>query len=318
VTAKSSANGKRPAIRRAIAGKASLGAARKANGGASLRVACVQMEPHIGERDGNIERSLRFIREAARAGAEVVVLPELCNSGYVFASREEAHGLSEPIDGGPSVLAWSKAARTHGIWIAAGLAERSGGKLFNSAVLIGPEGVAGRYRKNHLWAEEALAFEPGDLGVPVFHTPRGRFSLAICYDLWFPETFRLAALGGADLLLVPTNWVPMPGQRQDLPVMANILAMSGAHSNGIFVAAADRIGVERGQPFLGCSLIIGPEGWPLAGPASPDREEILYADLDLAQARRGRTLNSFNHILRDRRPDIYDVAAEPARTRSAP
>jgi predicted amidohydrolase len=83
--------------------------------------------------------------------------------------------------------------------------------------------------------------------------------------------------------------------------------MAGAHSNGIFVAAADRVGVERGQPFLGCSLIVSAEGWPLAGPASPDREEIIYADVDLAQARRGRSLNSFNHILRDRRPDIYDL-----------
>jgi predicted amidohydrolase len=270
------------------------------------------MEPRIGETEKNVERSLRFIAEAAAAGAEAIVLPELCNSGYVFASREEAHALSEPIEGGPSVAAWSRAARKHGIWIATGIAERSGGKLFNAAVLIGPDGVAGRYRKNHLWAEESLAFEPGDLGVPVFHTPRGRFSLAICYDLWFPETFRLAALGGADLLLVPTNWVPMPGQRQDLPVMANLLAMSGAHSNGIFVAAADRVGVERGQPFLGCSLIVSAEGWPLAGPASPDREEILYADLNLAEARRGRSLNSFNHILRDRRPDIYDLASVPA------
>jgi predicted amidohydrolase len=303
-------------MKQRAAGRASNGPAkagvRPGNGAAPLRVACIQMEPHVGERERNVETSLRFIARAAKAGAEAVVLPELCNSGYVFSGRDEAFALSEEIEGGPSASAWRKAAREHRIFIAAGIAEKCGGKLFNAAVLIGPDGnVAGRYRKNHLWAEEGLVFEPGDLGVPVFHTPRGRFSLAICYDLWFPEIFRLAALGGADLLLVPTNWVPMPGQRQDLPVMANILAMSGAHSNGIFVAAADRVGVERGQPFLGCSLIVSHEGWPLAGPASPDKEEILYADLDLSQARRGRSLNSFNHILRDRRPDIYDVAAAP-------
>jgi N-carbamoylputrescine amidase len=285
----------------------------KAPGARTLRVACLQMEPRIGEKEANLERSLTLIGEAAQAGANLIVLPELCNSGYVFASREEAHALSEPIEGGRTVIAWSEAARRHDVLIAAGMAERQGDKLYNSAVLVSPAGLVGHYRKNHLWAEEMLAFEPGDIGVPVFHTPRGRFALAICYDLWFPETFRLAALAGADLLCVPTNWVPMPGQRQDLPVMANILSMAGAHSNGIFVAAADRIGVERGQPFLGRSLIVGPEGWPIAGPASADREEILLADIDLAQARQGRSLNRFNHILRDRRPDVYGVDAAPTR-----
>ena len=161
------------------------------------------------------------------------------------------------------------------------------------------------YRKNHLWGAEALFFERGDLGMPVFHTDFGRVAIAICYDIWFPETFRLAALGGADLLCVATNWVPMPEQPAHLPMMANVLAMAGAHSNSMFVAAADRVGVERDQPFLGNSVIVGPTGWPVAGPASADREEIIAADLDLSEARRRRNLNEFNHLLRDRRSDLY-------------
>ncbi len=270
-----------------------------------LHIACLQMEPHIGRKEENVARSLALVEAAVADGAELVVLPELCNTGYVFASREEALALAEPVPDGPTVTAWAEAAARHGIHLVAGITERVDNTLYNSAVLIGPEGFIGRYRKNHLWEAENLSFEPGDLGVPVFHTARGRIAMAICYDIWFPETFRLAALGGADLLCVPTNWVPMPGQREDLPVMANLLAIAGAHSNALFVAAADRVGVERGQPFLGCSVVIGPQGWPLAGPASPTEEEILHATVNLADARRARALNDFNHLLRDRRGDLY-------------
>ena len=98
----------------------------------------------------------------------------------------------------------------------------------------------------------------------------------------------------------------MPEQPDNLPVMANILSMSGAHSNSMFVAAADRVGLERGQPFLGNSLIVSHTGWPVAGPASADREEMLIADINLADARRKRALNEFNQLLRDRRTDLYD------------
>jgi predicted amidohydrolase len=98
----------------------------------------------------------------------------------------------------------------------------------------------------------------------------------------------------------------MPQQPGNLPVMANILAMGGAHSNSMFVACADRIGTERGQPFLGNSLIVSHSGWPLAGPASLDREELLLAEMNLSDARRKRNLNEFNQLMRDRRIDVYD------------
>lgn len=271
-----------------------------------LRVACLQMEPRIGHKEANVAHSLELIAQAAQAGAQLAVLPELCNSGYVFESRTEAFGLSEPVPDGPTCRAWMEAARKHGLFMVAGIAERQDDRLYNSAVVLGPGGHIGTYRKNHLWGAENLFFEPGNLGVPVFHVGAGRIACAICYDIWFPETFRLAALQGADLLCVATNWVPMPAQPDHLPVMANILAMSGAHSNSMFVAAADRVGVERGQPFLGNSLIVSHTGWPLAGPASFDREEMLLTDLNLSDARRKRNLNDFNQLLRDRRTDLYD------------
>jgi predicted amidohydrolase len=234
------------------------------------------------------------------------VLPELCNSGYVFESREEAFSLAEPVPDGPTTRAWMGAAADYGMIVVAGIAERAGKRLFNSAVAIGPDGYIDTYRKNHLWAAENLYFEPGDFGVPVWHTAYGRIAAAICYDGWFPEIIRMAAVQGADLLCIPTNWVPMPEQPDNLPVMANILAMSAAHSNSLFIAAADRVGIERNQPFLGRSIIVGYTGWPIAGPASAVDEDIIYADIDLSDARRKRVLNEFNQPLRDRRIDLYD------------
>jgi N-carbamoylputrescine amidase len=271
-----------------------------------LTVACIQMEPRIGAKAENLTRSIALIDEACARGARLVVLPELCNSGYVFATRAEAFDLAEPVPDGPSTNAWLEAARRHNAVIVAGVCERAGDVLYNSAVVVGPDGPIGTFRKLHLWGEENLYFEPGDLGVPIFHTPFGRLSVAICYDCWFPEVYRLAALQGADILCVPTNWVPMPDQPSETVPMANILAMGGAHTNSMFVACADRVGVERGQPFLGCSLIISHTGFPLAGPASPDQEEILTAAVNLSDARRRRVLNNFNQPLRDRRIDLYD------------
>lgn len=272
----------------------------------AIRVACLQMEPRVGDRDGNLRRSLAMIEAAAADGARLLVLPELCSSGYMFESREEAFALAEPVPDGPSTAAWAEAARRHGLHLVAGIAERDGDALYNAAVVIGPAGPLGTYRKSHLWGIENLFFEPGDRGVPVWRTPIGRLAVGICYDQWFPEVFRLAALQGADLLCLPTNWVPMPEQPEDQPAMANILAMAGAHSNGMFVAAADRVGTERGQPFLGRSLIVRSTGWPAAGPASATEEEILAADIDLGEARSKRILTEFNQILRDRRLDVYD------------
>lgn len=271
-----------------------------------IKIACIQLEPQIGQKEANVTRSLERIAEAAGQGARLIVLPELCNSGYVFESRQEAFALAEPVPDGPTCEAWQEAARRHDAVIVAGICERAGDALYNSAAIVGPDGFIGTYRKVHLWSAENLFFEPGDLGVPVWKTRFGRMAVAICYDGWFPETYRLAALQGADILCVPTNWVPMPGQPDNMLVMANVLAMGGAHSNSMYVAAADRVGVERGQPFLGSSLIVSHTGFPLAGPASKSAEEIIYAELNLSDARSRRVLNSFNQPLRDRRTDVYD------------
>ncbi len=279
---------------------------RKTCDEAPVKIACVQMEPVVGEKERNVRRTLERIEEAAGEEAGLVVLPELCNSGYVFESREETFALAEEVPDGPTCRDWVDAARKRHVFVVAGIAERDGEVLYNAAVVIGPSGFIGKFRKVHLWNEENLFFEPGNLGFPVFRTPLGRIATFICYDGWFPESYRLCALQGADLVCIPTNWVPIPGQLTDREAMANILVMAAAHANSVFVAAADRVGVERGQPFIGQSLIVSHTGWPLAGPASPDREEMIYAEANLADARRKRNWNEYNQVLRDRRTDVYD------------
>jgi N-carbamoylputrescine amidase len=274
----------------------------------ALTIACIQFNPVFGETAANVARSVGMIERAADAGAKIVVLPELANTGYVFRSRAEAFALAESVPDGPSCRAWAAVAAARGLIVVAGIAERAGDRLFNSAAVLGPDGPMGVYRKLHLWNEENLWFEPGDLGVPVWATPHGRMAVAICYDGWFPEVFRLAAVQGADLVCVPTNWVPIPGQAPDRPPMANVLHMAAAHSNSMVIACADRVGVERGQPFVGHSLIVGHTGWPVAGPASGEDEEIVLATVDPTAARRARNWNAFNDPLRDRRTDLYDAA----------
>ena len=272
-----------------------------------LTVAVGQVEPVFGDVAGNVERTADVVARAAAQGAQVLVLPELVSSGYMFASREEAFALAEIAGEGPATSAWLRLAAEHDLVIVAGFPERDGARLYNAAFMAHPDGTHAVYRKVHLWDEEALYFEPGDLGFPVVATPHGRLGMLICYDGWFPESYRTLALKGADLVCVPTNWVPIPGQQPGQPAMATVLSMASAHSNGLVVAAADRVGTERGQEFIGQSLIASHTGWPVAGPASRVDEDLLIAQVDLAEARRSRSWGRFNNPVRDRRPDSYEL-----------
>lgn len=271
----------------------------------AFKIACIQFEPVFGDVDANLAAMEARIRKAHSQGATVIVLPELADTGYVFHDIDEVAALTAPIPDGRSAQRLAALAVELRLHIVSGLAEREGERFFNSAILCGPDGYIGKYRKLHLWNREKLFFQPGDLGLPVFDTPIGKIGLAICYDGWFPETFRQLALNGARLVCVPTNWVPMPGQERGVEPMANILHKAAAHSNAVYVACADRIGVERGQPFIGSSLIVGPRGQPIAGPASYDGEEILIADVSLGDIEDSRKLSERNDVIGDRRPDVY-------------
>ena len=167
-------------------------------------VACLQFEPVVGAKAHNIALGLKHIEAAAARGAQLIVLPELANSGYMFATRAEAFAQAEPVPGGPTCEAWMAAAARLGVTLVAGVAERDGEVLYNAAVVIGPSGWIGTFRKVHLWNAENLFFEPGNLGFPVFKTPLGRVGVAICYDIWFPEVMRTLSSMGAEVLLHPT------------------------------------------------------------------------------------------------------------------
>lgn len=271
----------------------------------TVTLATVQFEPIIGDRAGNLAAIERLAKAAKTQGAEIVVLPELADSGYNFRDGDEVAALAGPVPGGPSAETLRRLAEELGFYIVSGIAEQDGDRFYNCALLCGPEGYIGKYRKLHLWNNENRLFRKGDLGLPIFDLPFGRIGIAICYDGWFPETFRQLALAGAELVCVPTNWVPMAGAEGVPEPMANILHKAAAHTNGLYIACADRIGIERGQSFIGRSLIVGPQGWPISGPASADREEILLAQIDLSSVTETRTLNSFNHLLGDRRADVY-------------
>ncbi|WP_102222634.1 nitrilase family protein [Acidimangrovimonas sediminis] len=270
-----------------------------------ITLACIQYEPLFGDPDRNLDAMEDRIRTAHDRGAGLIVLPELADSGYVFESPEETARLARPIPDGESAARLIALAWELGVYIVSGLAEAAEGVFYNSAMLCGPEGFIGAYRKLHLWNRETLFFKPGNLGLPVFDTPIGRIGMAICYDGWFPETFRTLTAAGAEIVCVPTNWVPMPDQDPGVEAMANALHKAAAHSNGIYIACADRVGTERGQPFIGQSLILDATGWPLAGPAPRTDEAILIARVSPGALAEKRQLNEFNNILGDRRTDVY-------------
>jgi predicted amidohydrolase len=208
---------------------------------------------------------------------------------------------------GPSVAAWGALAARRGIAVVAGLAERAAADCFNSAVAVGPSGLAGVYRKAHLFAEEKALFRPGDSGPVVVDLPGVRVGLVICFDLRFVELPRALALLGAEVLAVPTTWTdlhkPSPYDERGW-CMANVLAQVHAYASRVYVACADRVGAEAGVRYLGASVIFDPSGAPLAGPASADREELLLAPFEPARAR-DKALGATNDLFADRRPELY-------------
>jgi predicted amidohydrolase len=272
------------------------------------RICCQQLEPRIGDAEHNRALSIAAIEAAAAGGAEVVVLPELVSCGYMFESAEEAAAAALPVDA-PLLAEWAALAARHQLVLAAGFAERGAdGRTYNSAAVIDPTGVRAVYRKLHLWDREKLWFTPGAALPPVIETRVGRVSVLICYDLEFPELTRTVALGSADLLLVPTNWPLMERPADERPAEV-VIAMAAARINHMAIACADRVGVERGQPWTGGTTIVDAEGW-VAG--EDRRPGPLYADVDLTRARDKR-FTELADSFADRRPELYGAVVDPVR-----
>ncbi len=273
-----------------------------------VRVAAVQMEPRLGDLDANLKAILGRFREATAAGARLVVFPECALTGYAFESKDEAMTCSETVPG-PSTKEVAAACAEAGAFAVYGLLERDGDVFYNCAALVGPEGLIAAYRKVHLPFMGADRFaEPGGRPFAVHEAAGLRVGIHICYDGTFPEVGRVLTLLGAEVLVLPTNW---PSQAT---TTAEHVPAARAIENVVYVMAVDRVGVERGCLFAGRSSIAGPGGEILAQ-AGPDAEEILYADVDPALARRKRIVRvpgkqEVDRIA-DRRPSFYGPIVAP-------
>lgn len=265
----------------------------------------------------NQKKALSWVAQAARQGAQVICLPELYRSHYFCQSEESKHfDLAETIPG-PSTLAFQQAARELEVSIVVPLFEkRAPGLYHNSAVIIDAGGeILGTYRKMHIPDDPAFYekyyFTPGDLGFKAFTTRFGRIGTLICWDQWYPEGARLTALKGAEVLFYPTaiGWHPSEKERYGAAQRDSWVTIQRSHAiaNGVYVAAANRIGLERPLPgsdgllFWGSSFICDPQGVVLAQ-GSEDREEILLAEVDLGQQ---ETIRRNWPFLRDRRIESY-------------
>ncbi len=269
-------------------------------------VAVVQTSPVFGDVAANLDAAEQAVGEA---DADLVVLPELFASGYVFESAAQARALAEPAPGGPTVRRLERIARETGATLVAGLPESAGGRVYNSAVVVAPGGWLGTYRKTHLFGEETLHFAPGDSGLRVWTVAnrRGRsfrVGVMVCFDWYFPESARALALAGADVVAHPSNLV-LPDCPGAMPVRAR--------ENRVFTATANRVGTEansRGAwTFIGRSRICGPHGDVLAD-APADAPAVIRASVEPRDAR-DKSVGAYNDVLADRRPELYDPTPRP-------
>ena len=261
-----------------------------------FRVAFVQGRPRFGRGEENLERGIALARTVE---ADLVVLPELWSSGYVFSSHEEVDSLAEDARSGLTarfLVAAAKRDRRHYI---AGFPERGArGRFYNSALLVGPAGVKAVYRKLHLFEREQEWFSPGDLPLATHRVGAARVGLLICFDWRFPEASRVLALQGADIIAHPSNLV-FPNAQEAMRVRAL--------ENRVYTVTANRTGTEKRRggtvPFTGRSQVVDPDGIVLAR-AGRAASVAMAVDLDLARARK-KQLTKKTPLFTNRRPEHY-------------
>jgi predicted amidohydrolase len=273
-----------------------------------VRVAVAQIEPALGENERNLSVCLARLEEAAAAGAELLVLPECSIPGYVFDSADEARPYAEPVPG-PTTDAFAAACARLGVHVVCGLLEVDGDDVCNTAVLVGPDGLIGSYRKTHLPFLGVDRFtRPGD-ELALFDTPLGRIAIEICYDLRFPELTRALALAGADIVVLPTNW-PVAAKAN-----AELLVPARAYENRVYLLVANRVGRERTAEFCGRSPIVDPTGTRLAE-TDATSEALLVADIDVETARDKSIIPAAGeyemHLFGHRRPELYGALTRDA------
>ncbi len=273
-----------------------------------FKVAGVQMDIEFAAVNRNLEKMEEKLSETVAEGAALTVFPECTTTGYCFDSIEEAKQIGESLDG-PSVTSVRSWCASKNTMVIFGFLELENDCLYNSLALIGPAGLIGSYRKIHLPFLGVDRFTtPGGCPPEVFETPDVRVGMNICYDSSFPESARILAIEGADLIALPTNWPPTSGLTADLIPNARAL------ENHVYFMSVNRIGVERGFEFIGKSKICDPRGANLAFENHAE-EAILYAEIDSDFARKKHLVNIPGahevHRMNDRRPDLYRSLADP-------
>lgn len=256
----------------------------------------------------NAESTSSLIHQAADAGANLVILPELIATSYAPTNpglRDLAESVSDP---GPCLTAWQNVARDRGVSVVAGFAERDGNSLFNAAVIIDEQGrIVDTYRKLHLFGDEHSAFSPGDHGLPIVDVQGVRLGVVVCYDLRFPEALRILAVRGCEVVAVPTAWVR--GFDRKVDPTGRIGQVDGAvvqaNLNQLFLVVADQVGETNGVGFLGRSLIVDPYGELVVGPLSPVDPQIATATIDTALVQSARHRGAGIDPLVNRRIDVY-------------
>jgi len=258
-----------------------------------IRIGVGQIQPRVADSDWNLFQLDKILIDATEKEVDVLVLPELANSGYVFQSKSEAFECSEAIPDGlycKRLADWSSSNRM----AVSGICELTNNGLFNSAVVFTDGDYRISYQKIHLFSKETYWFEPGQLEPPVVDWNGFRFGVMICFDWAFPETARVLALKGAQVILHPSNLV--------LQYCQNSM-ITRSLENKVFTATANRIGDERGIGFTGCSQITAPDGEILLR-LTDTEVGIGYTDIDPSEAD-DKMMGELNQIFEKRRPDLY-------------
>jgi len=257
-----------------------------------MKIAQIQFSPSLAAIDENSTKVERLLKSCF--GSQLIVLPELADTGYNFYNREYAFANSREINKNPFVEMLLEQAKKLNANIVCGICEKEKDKLYNSSLLISPQGIVGKYRKIHLFMNERDIFEEGDTVSEVFEMDGYRLGMQICFDYLFPETWRMLAENTADIIAHPSNLVTYNAFK----VVPALSVM-----NKVFIATTNRIGTDRDLEFAGRSFMTNPNGEIIAE-ASHDKEEILFTETD-PKLSRNKMITERNHVFGDRRPERY-------------
>lgn len=261
-----------------------------------MQIAAIQFQPRFLEKEHNL---LMIEKHISSLTCDLVVLPELCTSGYFFENHDQVSAMAEEADGTSIRRIFSMAKRKQ-LAIVMGFLERTDNAFFNSAVFITPDGVKGLYRKTHLFGEEKIWFTPGDTGFQVFDYRDMLIGIMICYDWRFPEAARSLVLSGAEIICHPSNLVSPEW-------LWRATMQTRSIENKVITITANRTGAEykgdKSLTFTGCSQIVNYNGDVLAE-SDATSEGIISAAIEIAQVRK-KSFSEWNDIIADRRPELY-------------